>query len=143
MSFMTPGESSAEKRFRSHMANLRHGGIVAVVVLLLTAGCTIGPDYTPPTPGVPEEWHAPMAGGEQDSPAELMRWWEIFGDGTLNALIAAASDSNYDLRIAEARVREARAARGIVAADLYPQLNAGATYQRSETPSPDSVDDTS
>ncbi|MDZ4861530.1 MAG: efflux transporter outer membrane subunit [Candidatus Hydrogenedentes bacterium] len=124
-----------------------HARIVSRVFLatiaLLIAGCAVGPDYTPPAPGLPGRWHAPMAGGEQDTPAALTQWWEVFGDATLNNLVAEAAETNYDLRIAEARVREARAARGIVAADLYPQLNARASYQRSESPAPDSIDNTS
>jgi NodT family efflux transporter outer membrane factor (OMF) lipoprotein len=58
-------------------------------------------------------------------------WWTTFNDETLNRLIADARESNLDLRIAGARVREARAARGIVTADYWPDVDAVGGYSRS------------
>ncbi len=92
------------------------------------AGCTVGPDYTPPELAVPATWSAapaaPDAAGAVE--AELATWWQRFGDPTLTTLIGQAVRSNLDLRIAEARVREARALRGVTASRLWPQLEADA-----------------
>ncbi|HRK34484.1 MAG TPA: efflux transporter outer membrane subunit, partial [Candidatus Hydrogenedentes bacterium] len=118
-----------------------HRIVLATAFAAAIAGCAVGPDYAPPTPEMPAKWHAPMAGGESEGPIELARWWEVFGDNQLNSLIEEAAFANYDLRIAALRVREARAARGIVAADLYPQLGVGASYQRIESTAPNSSDD--
>lgn len=91
------------------------------------AGCTVGPDYTRPELPVPTRWSAAPAAPDASAAveAELATWWQRFGDPTLTALIGQAVRNNLDLRIAEARVREARALRGVRAARLWPQLDAG------------------
>lgn len=110
--------------------------LTTVLVAISATGCAVGPDYAPPEVAVPAAWHAPAISGE----AGLVKWWEIFEDPALNRLIDEAARSNYDLRVAQARVREARAARGVVAADLYPHVNVAGTYQRMEVPVPDGGD---
>ena len=60
-----------------------------------------------------------------------MQWWTTLNDPALDALILRAVDANLDLRVAEARVREARALRGVVAAEGRPTIDATASYTRS------------
>jgi NodT family efflux transporter outer membrane factor (OMF) lipoprotein len=103
-------------------------------------GCAVGPDYKEPEVTVPPAWHAAQAGGITNAPADVTKWWEVFGDEKLNALVEEAAKSNFDIRIAEARVREARAARGIVAADLYPQVGVSGSYRRVQSSGIDSAD---
>lgn len=93
---------------------------------------TVGPDYHPPTLKTPEQWSETPRNGvaEEEVPAALGRWWTLFGDSTLNSLIARASVHNKDLMIAKARIREARAQRGIAAADLYPTIGTSGAYSR-------------
>lgn len=113
--------------------------LVAALVAV-TAGCAAGPNYSQPDVRVPAAWHAPAEGGESNDPADVSLWWKIFGDETLNALVDEATVSNFDVRIAEARVREARAARGIVRADLYPTLDVSGSYRRQQLTKPDATD---
>ena len=54
------------------------------------------------------------------------KWWDIFQDEQLRALIRTALQQNYDLRIAASRVLEAQAQLGITRADQFPSLSAGA-----------------
>lgn len=63
----------------------------------------------------------------------LASWWTLFNDPVLDSLIAEAAAANHDVRLAQARVREARALRGNVRSSLFPQVNARADYQRSRT----------
>jgi NodT family efflux transporter outer membrane factor (OMF) lipoprotein len=51
-----------------------------------------------------------------------------FRDPELDSLITRSVSSNLDLRMAAARVRQARATRGVVASDLWPSANASASY---------------
>jgi len=104
---------------------------MAVVCLTLAAGCAVGPDYKPPQTAVPSHWTAPLAGGETNSPANLAGWWENFNDTNLDTLMAMAVQSNLTLRVAQARVREARAERDIVTGNLWPSLGASASYSRN------------
>jgi multidrug efflux system outer membrane protein len=92
--------------------------LVAVVVLL--AGCTLGPDYErPPTPDLPVYLMGPPS---SESVANTP-WWELFQDSVLTALIDTALVHNQDLGVAMGRIAEARATLGIVRADLFPRIN--------------------
>ncbi|MFM0129151.1 efflux transporter outer membrane subunit [Paraburkholderia sediminicola] len=111
----------------------RTAAIVAAWAGLL-AGCTVGPDYVSPKPAMPAsftEHTGPAASAAQASPTSNDAWWQSFGDVTLNSLIADALRSAPDLAVAEARIREARALRGIAGADQYPSADVGAQYDRT------------
>jgi len=71
-----------------------------------------------------------MAGGETNLEPAIASWWKSFKDPELDSLIGRAAKANYDLRIAEARVREARALYRIEASRLWPTINAGGAYAR-------------
>jgi len=61
---------------------------------------------------------------------QLAQWWSTFNDPLLTTLISRAVASNLDLRLAVARIREARAVRGVVAPDSQPQVAASGAYTR-------------
>jgi outer membrane protein, multidrug efflux system len=107
-------------------------GISTVVLGLLTlAGCTVGPNYHRPNASVSAHWGEPMSGGETNSStASVAAWWKNFNDAELNSVIERAIQSNLDLRIASARVREARAEYQVASADLWPTVGTSASYQR-------------
>ena len=63
--------------------------------------------------------------------AKIHRWWSLFQDPVLDALIARAATANLDLRIAETRVREARAQRRLTVATGLPSLNVGGSNSNS------------
>jgi NodT family efflux transporter outer membrane factor (OMF) lipoprotein len=84
---------------------------------------------------VPGAWSAsPFDAGTRE-PAELAAWWRRFGDAQLELLIDTALTAAPDVRTALARLRQARAARDLAAANLYPSLgvSAGVTRSRSGT----------
>jgi NodT family efflux transporter outer membrane factor (OMF) lipoprotein len=62
--------------------------------------------------------------------AVTAQWWTTFQDPLLESLITRAVQANRDLRTAEARVREARALRGVTASDLGPTINVSGPYAR-------------
>jgi len=104
--------------------------MMLVVLALLSAGCMVGPNYARPTIDIPERWsEAPQA--NTPAPAEPSRWWTTFGDPELDSLVERASRANLDVAIAQARIREARANRGIAAAPLWPSVTASGSYTRS------------
>jgi NodT family efflux transporter outer membrane factor (OMF) lipoprotein len=79
----------------------------------------VGPNYTTPDAKVNDAWI-----GARTDAAEAVnpKWWETFGDPTLNALVQSAIDQNLSLRTAGLRVLEARAARGIAVGEFFPQV---------------------
>jgi NodT family efflux transporter outer membrane factor (OMF) lipoprotein len=99
-------------------------------VLVLLAGCTVGPNYHPLETATPAQWSSPLAGGETNRAPADAAWWKTFNDPELDSLITRAAQSNLTLRAATARVREARAARGVAAADYWPSADASGAYQR-------------
>ena len=62
---------------------------------------------------------------------QLGAWWNVFNDPTLNTLIQSAYQQNLTLRVAGARILEARAQLGIAQGNLFPQSqSAFADYTR-------------
>ncbi len=108
------------------------------MLALLAGGCaslpSVGPDYHRPETKAPAHWTEPLAGGETNAAAATAAWWKNFHDAELNSLIERAASSNLDLRIAQARVREARAQYGGAAANLWPTVDAGGGYSRLRAP---------
>jgi multidrug efflux system outer membrane protein len=112
---------------------------LAALSLLTLTGCAVGPNFKPPTTKVPEAYYS-LDNAKQPKPASqtipqpvtLVHWWQSFHDPILDSLVQLALSSNLDLRTAEARIRQARAARGMAVAGLLPQIDASALYQRSK-----------
>lgn len=110
--------------------------LAGMVLVLLLAGCAVGPDYRTPEVSAPAAWHSTMKGGLKSvSPeaAQLARWWNGLDDPQLSRLIEQAVANNLDLKLAQARLSEARARRGVSAADRFPTLNARAGANRSRS----------
>ncbi|HXZ33663.1 MAG TPA: efflux transporter outer membrane subunit [Terriglobales bacterium] len=116
--------------------------IVVLFMLLFTCGCAVGPNYRRPKVDVPDAYRgAPSpqkaAQAQQGAPQQPsqspeqsfgdQKWFEVFQDPTLQQLIRTALQNNYDVRIAAARILEARAQLGITRADQLPTVAAGAT----------------
>ena len=57
-------------------------------------------------------------------------WWNSFHDEELTRLIHRAVANNLDLRLAAARVDEARAARGVAKSAFYPSVGVTTTAER-------------
>jgi multidrug efflux system outer membrane protein len=110
--------------------------MLAMTTLLVLAsfpGCAVGPNFKPPEAQMPNAWAGPSP-LPAVTPAEndLARWWTVFDDKMLASLIAQAVETNLDVKFAEARIRQARAARGIAESFLGPTLDATGSVQRSE-----------
>jgi multidrug efflux system outer membrane protein len=103
---------------------MKRTAFVAIVVLLLS-GCTLGPDYLRPKILIPDNHRGVVGAPAAQSLADLP-WWELFRDPVLQELTREALQQNFDLRIAAARVEQARAQIGITRSFLFPQINFGA-----------------
>jgi len=102
----------------------------AALAFVLFQGCAVGPNFQPPKTTPPAQWSAPQAGGETNLEPSLDSWWKSFNDPQLDSLVERAVRTNQDLRIAEARVREARAFYRIASSQLWPTVDAGGSYAR-------------
>lgn len=112
---------------------------ITVVAILAAAaaamhGCKVGPEYDAPEAEVPDGWAETSISDERSiatsDPVVIADWWTTLNDATLSELIRQAVAGNYDVQIATARLREARAQRGIAAAAGLPQVDANAGHER-------------
>lgn len=117
---------------------MRMGSLTAMVrvgmiggALIVGTGCAVGPNYKAPEMKVPDGYGATTRPSAEATAAELRQWWTNFNDSTLNSLIERATQENLDLRLAELRIRESRAARGVARAGYYPSVDAQGSYRRS------------
>ncbi len=99
--------------------------------LILLSGCSFVPAYERPAPPVAANWPQPTAG---ERALAGLSWQQMLPDPRLQALVDAALEHNRDLRIAVARVEEARALYGISRADRLPALNLGVSEAATRTP---------
>ena len=115
---------------------------VLLVAVFFNAGCIlttpgqwirngfkVGPDYGKPTAPVAEDWI--QADDSSVQRQHMQEWWRVFGDPTLDSLIVTAYEQNPTLRIAGARVLEARAGQAIAVGNIFPQTQqATGSYAR-------------
>src|SRR4051812_42423136 len=93
----------------------------ALLSALLLAGCTVGPDYKKPDIPIPSTFRSQINVTEAGSLAD-QPWWDVFRDQALQHLIREALANNNDLRLAIARIEQARAQVEIVSSESLPQV---------------------
>lgn len=112
----------------------------AGLILLMVSGCTVGPDYTPPALETPKEFNAHLPADDRPDPAAPLpaSWWTLLGDEALTGLIRKAAQANLDIRIAQARLQESRAAGRVAKAGYSPTIGTygAASVQRQSENSP-------
>jgi NodT family efflux transporter outer membrane factor (OMF) lipoprotein len=131
--------------FRTRKSRLAR--FIATSALLLTAGCTVGPNFKrpappdvggyTPTPISTTSSTADVAGGEAQRFVEgkdiLGAWWTLFHSKPLNDLIERSLKANPDLKAAQAALLVARenvlAQRGF----YYPSVTGGFSAIRAKS----------
>ena len=114
-----------------------HLGLKSGLLLLALTGCAMGPDYQAPEAQAPANWQAvPTAVTVSSEHPALTQWWQSFQDPLLDSLMQKALADNPDLKIAMARIEQARAERKGTRAELFPKVNAVVGAQRNENPFP-------
>ena len=122
----------------SHSERLSLLILCASVIWL--SGCAVGPNYKRPDVSVPASYRGQTASpaAKIDPALGVEEWATVFQDQELRRLIRGALQNNYDVRIAAARVQEARAQLAITRADQFPTLSGGGniTSQRDSATGP-------
>ena len=116
----------------------RRSRVAILAIAAAVAGCAVGPDYKRPDVVMPTTFSATQPASTQPdatavAPIDLTRWWETFNDAKLNGLISDAVASNFDVQIAQARVRQARAQLDATIGAIFPTVDASAAYSRSKS----------
>jgi len=99
--------------------------IASLAALILLSGCVQQPVQPPPSrAAVPADFVEQASAGAVTAEQDLRSWWTVWHDPTLDGLIDEALKSNTDIRIAQARVAEARAMVTVAESALYPTVSA-------------------
>ncbi|NMM90351.1 RND transporter [Rhodococcus sp. SRB_17] len=102
----------------------RTAGLVAAALLF---GCAAGPSYVrPPIEAPPTYKEGPWRPAQPQSIDSEHPWWSLYADGTLDRLIAQATQANQNIAQAEAQVRQARAIADAARAGFFPTVGATA-----------------
>ena len=109
---------------------MRRAAWVSAVALLAT-GCTVGQNYTRPVMPAPDQYRF-VQGPEQAASIADAPWMTVFSDPALQQLIHDAIAGNLDLRLAAARVEEARARAGIARSFRFPTIDAFGGYTANQ-----------
>jgi NodT family efflux transporter outer membrane factor (OMF) lipoprotein len=114
----------------------RHQISFAVMSLLL-ASCAVGPDYQRPEAATQAtfkeagNWKIATPNDETNRG----KWWEAFGDRELNALVEQVDINNQNLKVAEAKYRQAQALGASARSSFFPTVSASASGTRSKSAS--------
>lgn len=103
--------------------------------LCLLSACMVGPDYHKPEMCVPEKWANASENNLKKSKdiREDMTWWENFHDPLLTQLVRETIESNYDLKVAFAKIDQARAALLGSEAALAPEIDGAGSFTHNES----------
>jgi NodT family efflux transporter outer membrane factor (OMF) lipoprotein len=111
----------------------RFVAVTIVVLPLMLASCAVGPDYKRPEAATQtsfkEAGNWKIAAPNDD--ANRGKWWEIFGDRELNILVEQVDINNQNLKLAEAKYRQAQAVGASSRSSFFPTISASSSATRS------------
>ena len=109
---------------------------VVIPLLVLLAGCAVGPDYQRPQANLPASYQDAAPADEKAAVTSFATsvasrdWWKLFNDPQLDDLVARAFARNYDLQQAAARIEETSGVLREAGAAQYPEVDLGANGTR-------------
>jgi multidrug efflux system outer membrane protein len=118
-------------RVPAHVAGRR---FALAAGLLLLAGCSFAPPHVRPDLPTPVAYPPETAPEGGTQVATAIGWRDFFRDPRLQRLIADALEYNRDLRVAVARIEEARGTYRIQRSEQLPQIDAGGSASRARVP---------
>ena len=98
-----------------------------IALLVLAAGCTVGPRYSRPAAPAPapDAWKSQPPWQEAAPKDSIPKgtWWQIFHDPALDAYEQQLLQANQSLFAARDRLSQARSLARVATADLFPQVS--------------------
>lgn len=101
-----------------------------ILISALLGGCSLADKYERPFMDLPDKTDDTIL-----NKYARENWWEMFNDPTLNKLEDEAFKNNFDMKIAVARIDEARAMAGISKSALFPSVNLSGQASRTHVSS--------
>ena len=129
---------------RSLVAGVRPAWLAVCGLLPALAGCTVGPDFVPPTPPTARSYEKnglPAATAQSEGSKGVAQrfslaadlpgeWWRLYRSPALDQLIRQALADNPDLQAADAALRQAQELTAVQASGLWPTVGVSAGRER-------------
>ena len=100
------------------------------LVSVFVSACALGPNYSRPRIEIPGAYRWEPEDPSASSIGDL-GWWQVYEDSALQALIVTAVHNNLDVRIAAARIEQARATLGSTRYQLLPDVSVTGSATRA------------
>jgi len=112
--------------------SMRFPALFGLAAYIVACGCTVGPKYQRATAPVPAKWDVaePWRESAPKDGVAKGEWWAVFRDDDLSALEKQALDANQTIKVAAARLEQARASAAVQIATQFPTLSTSPSVQR-------------
>jgi multidrug efflux system outer membrane protein len=121
------GDATMMKKTKPHDVNIKTSAktvAAAMACAALLSACTLGPDYKRPSLALPVDYDASTANTTSNAPVAIPNdWWKLYNDPKLNELVEASVANNPNIKLAIARVDEARATLREANSALFPEID--------------------
>lgn len=101
----------------------------ALLIPILLASCTVGPDYVRPQLEIPTSWRIDVSEGATTVDST---WWAAFNDPVLDQLVMEAMRDNLDLKLATIRLDQFLGILETSRSQFFPQTGYGAGVSRQD-----------
>lgn len=111
---------------------LHFPALFGLAACILVSGCTVGPKYQRATAPVPAKWDVSEPWRESTPKDSIAKgeWWSVFHDDELSALEKQSLDANQTIKVAAARLEQARASAAVQIATQFPNLSVAPQAER-------------
>lgn len=106
--------------------------VIILILAVLPVGCLVGPKYEKQVHKNAANFQNGPVNGDTLASVVNVKWFDLFNDDVLKSLITKGLESNYDMKIAMARIEKTRAELGYTKADLLPAIGYGATVNSND-----------
>ncbi len=112
--------------------SMRFPALFGLAACIAAYGCTVGPKYQRATAPVPAKWDVaePWRESAPKDGVTKGEWWGVFHDDDLGTLEKQALDANQTIKVAAARLEQARASAAVQIATQFPTLSTSPSVQR-------------
>lgn len=113
------------------MKNKMKPTLSAIAIASMLSACAIGPDYQRPAMELPAGYTNTNVAGKSVAAVAPATWWTLYNDAVLNRVMDEALKGNFDLKVAAARISEARSQLGLAVSDQLPSVYGTGSRERN------------
>ncbi len=106
--------------------------LISCSVLLLSSCIKVGTDYKKPEMDIKKNWNTEDSSVKISDDKLPIKWWQNFNDAPLSNLVEKSLQYNHDIKIAEARIKEAVANHNAAFSSLFPQVSGVGSLKREQ-----------